>query len=115
MRIHIYIVYRATPAVTRNIGFSCLVGRRPPHLVVSYDTHRDVEDLFYADPHGFVICFELHEEYYSHLATDSINGDRAANLDLCLALMAFSSEGSFTCHTYCDTGPPFLRLYPKNS
>jgi hypothetical protein len=30
-------------------------------------------------------------------------GDKAANLDLCLALTAFSSEGSFTCHTYCDT------------
>jgi hypothetical protein len=25
-----------------------------------------------------------------------------------LALTAFSSEGSFTCHTYCDTGPPFF-------
>jgi hypothetical protein len=44
----------------------------------------------------------------------SIAGDRAANLDLCLALTAFSSEGSFTCHTYCDTGPPFLRSYPKD-
>jgi hypothetical protein len=81
--------------------FSGLVRRRPPHLVVSYDTHRDVKDLF------------LHEEYYSHLATVSIYGDRAANLDLCLALVAFSSQGSFTCHTYCDTGPPFLRSYPK--
>jgi hypothetical protein len=44
----------------------------------------------------------------------TITGDGAANLDLCLALMAFSSEGSFTCHTYCDTGPPFLRSYPKD-
>jgi hypothetical protein len=39
----------------------------------------------------------------------TITGDRAANLDLCLALMTFSSEDSFTCHTYCNTGPPFLR------
>jgi hypothetical protein len=30
------------------------------------------------------------------------------------ALTAFSSEGSFTCHTYCDTGPLFLRFYPKD-
>jgi hypothetical protein len=29
-------------------------------------------------------------------------------------LNAFSSEGSFTCHTYCDTGPPFLRSCPKD-
>jgi hypothetical protein len=33
---------------------------------------------------------------------------------LCLALTAFSSEGSFTCHTYCDKGPPFLRSYQKD-
>jgi hypothetical protein len=29
-------------------------------------------------------------------------------------LTAFSSEGSFTCHTYCDTGPPSLRSYPED-
>jgi hypothetical protein len=28
--------------------------------------------------------------------------------------MVFSSKGSFTCNTYCDTGPPFLRLYSKD-
>jgi hypothetical protein len=33
---------------------------------------------------------------------------------ICLALTAFSSEGSFTYHTYCDTGPSFLRSYPKD-
>ena len=38
---------------------------------------------------------------------------RAANLDLCLALMAFSSEGSLACHTCCDTGHPFLRSSPR--
>jgi hypothetical protein len=57
----------------------------------------------------FVFCFESHEQFFSYLATATITGDRAANLDLCLALTAFSSESSFTCHTYCDTGPPFLR------
>jgi hypothetical protein len=55
-------------------------------------------------------CFESHEQFFSYLATVTIAGDRAANLDLCLALTAFSSEGSFTCHT----GPPFLRSYPKD-
>jgi hypothetical protein len=29
-------------------------------------------------------------------------------------LTTFSSEGSFTCHTYCDMGPPFLRSCPKD-
>jgi hypothetical protein len=31
-----------------------------------------------------------------------------------LALMAFSSEGSFLCHTYCDMGPLFIRSHPQN-
>jgi hypothetical protein len=57
------------------------------------------------------VCFESHEQFFSYLATVTIAGDRAANLDLCLALTAFSSEGSFTC----DTGPPFLRSYSKDS
>jgi hypothetical protein len=61
-----------------------------------------------------VVCFELHEQFFSYLATVTITGHRAANLDLCLALTAFSSVGSFMCHTYCDTGPPFLRSYPKD-
>jgi hypothetical protein len=60
------------------------------------------------------ICFESHEQFFSYLATVTIAGDRAANIDPCLALTDFSSEGSFTGHTYCDTGPPFLRSYPKD-
>ena len=54
---------------------------------------------------------------YSHLSNFSaiaITGDRAANLDLCLALMAFSSEGSFSCYTCCHTGPRFIRSRPKD-
>jgi hypothetical protein len=52
--------------------------------------------------------------FFSYLVAVTITGDRTANLDMCLALTAFSSESSFTCHTYCDTGPPFLRSYPKD-
>jgi hypothetical protein len=62
---------------------------------------------------GFVclfVCFESHEQFFSCLATVTTTGDRAANLDLCLALMVFSSKG----HTYCDSGPPFLKSYPKD-
>jgi hypothetical protein len=61
----------------------------------------------------FLFVFEPHEQFFSYLAAVTIAGDMAANLDLCLALTAFSSEGSFMCHTYCDTGPPFLRSYPE--
>jgi hypothetical protein len=35
-------------------------------------------------------CFESHEQFFSYLATVTIAGDRAANLDLCLALTASS-------------------------
>jgi hypothetical protein len=55
----------------------------------------------------FLFCFESHEQFFSYLATVTITGDGAANLDRCLALTDFSSKGSFPCHTYCDTGPPF--------
>jgi hypothetical protein len=61
-----------------------------------------------------LFCCESHEQFFSYLATVTITGDKTANLYVCLALTAFSSEGSFTCHTYCDTGTPFLRLYPKD-
>jgi hypothetical protein len=35
------------------------------------------------------VCFESHEQFFSYLATVTITGDRAANLDLFLALTAF--------------------------
>jgi hypothetical protein len=60
------------------------------------------------------VCFESHEQFFSYLATVTITRDTAANLDLCLALTALSSEGSFACHNYCDMGPPFLRSYQKD-
>jgi hypothetical protein len=60
------------------------------------------------------VCYEWHKQFFSYLATVTITGDRAANLDLCFVFTAYSSEGSFTCHTYCDTGPPFLRSYLKD-
>jgi hypothetical protein len=54
------------------------------------------------------------EQFFSYPAAVTITGDGAANLDLCLALMGFSSEGSFSCHTYCDTLPRFIRSHPKD-
>jgi hypothetical protein len=59
-------------------------------------------------------CFDPHKQFFSYLAVVNIASDRAANLDLCLALTPFNSEGFFACYTYCDTGPPFLRSYPKD-
>jgi hypothetical protein len=59
-------------------------------------------------------CFELHEQFLNYLVAVSLTSDMPANLDLCLALMAFSSEDSFMCHTYCDMGPPSVSSYPKD-
>jgi hypothetical protein len=58
------------------------------------------------------VCLSKQGQFFSYLASVTSASDRAANLDLCLA-MAFSSEGSFTCHTYCDAGPRFIRSHPK--
>ena len=60
-----------------------------------------------------LFVYSLPEQFFSYPAAVAITGDGAANLDLCLALMAFSSEGSFSCHTYCDTGPRFMLSHPK--
>jgi hypothetical protein len=38
-------LYRATPAVTRDLGFS-ISSKGPPHSVASFDTREDVEGLF---------------------------------------------------------------------
>jgi hypothetical protein len=48
------------------------------------------------------------------VATVINSSDMAVNLDLCLALTAFSCEDSFMFHTYCNTRPLFLRSYPKD-
>jgi hypothetical protein len=34
------------------------------------------------------VCFESYEQFFSYLATVIVAGNRAANLDLCLALTA---------------------------
>ena len=56
------------------------------------------------------VCLASHEQYFSYLATVTNAWDRAANLDLCLALTTFNSEDSFTCHTYSDTGTIFFKV-----
>jgi hypothetical protein len=60
------------------------------------------------------VCFCLPEQFFSYPTAVTITGDWAANLDVCLALMPLSSEGSFTCHTYCDKGSQFIRSHPKD-
>ena len=39
---------------------------------------------------------------------------RAANFDLCSALMAIELWGFFTCHTYCDTGLPLIMVISED-
>jgi hypothetical protein len=79
--------------------------------ILSFWTHVWLDVYTNTPLSSHLFCFESHEQYFSYLVTINITGDRAANLDLCLA---FSSEGCFTYHTYCNIGPPFLRSYPKD-
>jgi hypothetical protein len=46
-----------------------------------------------------LICLGPQEHFSSYLTAVTNTGDKAANFDLCLALTAVSSEGSFTFHT----------------
>ena len=39
---------------------------------------------------------------------------RAANFDLCSALIAIEQWGSLACHTYCDTGHPFIMVISED-
>jgi hypothetical protein len=59
-------------------------------LDISIIIHIRISKLF--------VYFKPHEQFFSYLAAVTIACNRAANLDLCLARPAFSSEGSFTCH-----------------
>jgi hypothetical protein len=52
---------------------------------------------------SFFLSFFVHihlSNFFSYPVAVTITGDRAANLDLCLALMAFGSEGSFRATTF---------------
>ena len=39
---------------------------------------------------------------------------KAANFDLCSAIMAMVHEGSLACPTYCDTGRPFIMVISED-
>jgi hypothetical protein len=41
--------------VTHETSVFPVLSEGPPHLVASYDTQGDVEDLFYSDPHRYFL------------------------------------------------------------
>jgi hypothetical protein len=110
--IHVYESFSSTFLIKVYFQFHDL----PPFKVLLYFLYKTrIRLLLEYIVMYIVFCLLYFEsQFFSYLATVTITGDRAGNLDLCLVLTAFSSEGSFTCHTYCDTGPPFLRSYPKD-
>jgi hypothetical protein len=62
----------------------------------------------------FVCLFIAAKAVFNYLVIVTITGDRASSLGLCIALTSFRGEDSFTSHTYCDTGPRFIRSHPKD-
>jgi hypothetical protein len=77
-------LYRATPTSTRDLSFYGLI--RHPRPTVGFESPTQGS----SDP-----CARRS----NHCAT------RATHL---------SREGSLSCHTYCDTGPRFIRSHPKD-
>ena len=61
------------------------------------------------EPYFFVVCLCVYVtlENFSRIWRCHHCRWRAANVDLCSALMAIESEGSLTGQTCCDTGLPF--------
>jgi hypothetical protein len=79
------------------------------------ETANTVFILFYWNNVFFTLsAAHSHEQFFSYQAAVIITIDMAANLDLCLALMAISIEGSFTCNIYCYMGPQFIRCHSKD-
>ena len=53
-------------------------------------------------------------EFLTSMKMSSLPVKGCKFVDLCSSLMALSSQGSFTCHTYCDTGHPFIMVISKD-
>jgi hypothetical protein len=61
------------------------------------------------------VCLESHEQFCSYLATVTITGDRAVNLDLCLTLtVQLLTVRVLLRVTHTSTRDPFLRPYRKD-
>ena len=50
----------------------------------------------------------------NHSYEDVTIATRAANLTYARHSRPFSSEGSLACHTYCDTGHPFMMVISED-
>jgi hypothetical protein len=59
------------------------------------------------------VCLYPSEQVFSHSADVTFTDDRIADFDLCLACLALSSEGSFTCHTFCDIKARVIQSHTK--
>ena len=49
-------------------------------------------------------------EFFTHIETSTITGEGLQILINDRHLWPLSSEGSLACHTYCDTGQPFIMV-----
>ena len=60
----------------------------------------------------FFVCLGVFVPFnnFSHISRRHHCWWRTSNFDLYSALIAMSSEGSLACHTYWDTGHPFMMV-----
>jgi hypothetical protein len=119
-RVCIYVVF-CTLFFTRDLvflvdkltlRFIIWVVSHAVSVIISGFVYHNIREYFSVVDDGFVLrhtqlfvyirtaIFQLHARWLSPLPVTG--------------LTAFSSEGSFMCHICCDTGPRFIRSYPKD-
>ena len=70
--------------------------------------------------YGTMFCWFVCLEFFCHLDNFSLIWRRhhcrwrAANCDLCPALMTIDGESSLAYHSYCDTGYHFIMVISRN-
>ena len=68
------------------------------------------EDHFYL----FVYSFSSHSRILHSFGDVTINGEGMQILTYALHLWSLSSDASLACHTYYDTGHPFIMVSTKD-
>ena len=87
--------------------------------VIAYFYPKHV-DIIYLAFRGAEVCQHISQEYFIRFRSlmpfilqdrkVTITGEGLQILTYAWHLLPLSSEGSLACHTYCDTGHPFIMV-----
>ena len=62
----------------------------------------------------FVLGLSSHSNFFQSYGDVTHTGEGLQNLTYARHLWPLNSEGSLACHTYCDTGHPFIMVISKD-